>query len=247
MFSIIAALFVCSTASISGSENSELWIRKIWNSTELFYKELPLFACTESVVREKIGKAGKIEYRQDLTSDYLVLANETADGIKVEESRLQRKIRPRDSGNTALLNTDGFPSLSLIFHPFYRMNYEFLPKYSPFNEKNMLEVAFQHIPETKSTLALLLQGKIYPLELQGTALIDIESGAITRITADIMEPMTRINILSFHAEVEYKNLAGIWLPSTAVIELKTEHQRWRNTHRFSKYRRFTVLTEAVSK
>jgi hypothetical protein len=245
---IIAGLLLCSTIQIFGSDSSESWIEKIWSSTDRFYKEIPLFACVESVVRQKIGKSGRVEYRQEFTSDYLVLANEMEDGMKVEESRLQRKIRPRNGDIPALLDTNGLPSLSLIFHPLYRMDYEFIPENLPADGKDVLKLAFQHIPGKVSTSVLVLQGRIYPLELKGTALIDMESGAIMKITADMIAPMRQINISSFHVEVEYKAEAGIWLPSTALIELRTEHQCWRNTHRFSQYRRFTVNTsEAVSR
>ncbi|HEY6073929.1 MAG TPA: hypothetical protein VIV15_11185, partial [Anaerolineales bacterium] len=88
----------------------------------------------------------------------------------------------------------------------------------------------------------------YPLELEGTAWIEPESGAITRIQAGIGAGMEDVGLRRLNSRVEY---AGVfhdpgksWLfPTVATIEVETPRQYWRNTHRFTDYKRFQVSTE----
>jgi hypothetical protein len=49
--------------------------------------------------------------------------------------------------------------------------------------------------------------------------------------------------VTFHSSPE-----SFWLPDQAIIEVESRHQHWRNTHRFSGYKRFAVDTkEQVAK
>jgi hypothetical protein len=36
---------------------------------------------------------------------------------------------------------------------------------------------------------------------------------------------------------------SFWLPEQAIIEVESRHQHWRNTHKFSGYKRFAVDTK----
>jgi hypothetical protein len=66
------------------------------------------------------------------------------------------------------------------------------------------------------------------------------------MTATLISPLKDINIFAFDVEVAYKlqsfasDPESRWLPSTAIISVQTARQHWRNTHRFSQYKRFTV-------
>jgi hypothetical protein len=229
-------------------------LRKAGKAAESFYRELPFYACTERVMQEKIGITGAIVYRQKSVFDYLIIAKLRDGELMIEESRLEKKKPRANSGKPSLLNTNGFPSLSLIFHPLYWPNYEFRNEGEVEEGAGLQRISFQHIPGTDSTSALALQGKIYPLDLQGMAEIDSGTGAIVKISADLVSPMKSINIESFHVEVEYR--AEIHesdsefrrLPSKTVVEIRTALQKWRNTHLFSNYKRFYVFaSEAISK
>jgi hypothetical protein len=252
------ALCICNYqvygVQFNNFQNPEEWLEKTGKSTERFYRDFPFFTCTEIVTQEKIGEKGKKEYRQQSTFDYLAFAKIQEDEFRLEESRLLKKIPSIASNKPSLLNTNGFPSLSLIFHPFCRMNYTFHSEADLFEGKRILRVQFQHIPGTRSTTALILQGRIYPLDLQGTAVIDFETGVVFKITADLVEPMKQINIEAFHVEVDYGAVAvspdneRIRLPSKTVVELKTARQNWRNIHLFTQYKQFRVyVSEEISK
>ena len=112
----------------------------------------------------------------------------------------------------------------------------------------LAQVSFEQVAGRPSTCALTLKDRIYPLSLKGVAWIDRETGIIRRIKAGLISPLKDINIQSFDIDVVYKSQVFSsdkemkWLPSIATIDVRTELQRWRNIHLFSKYKRFTVLS-----
>jgi hypothetical protein len=231
--------------------NHEELLDKASEATELFYKEYPFYACTESTIQEKLGKKEKSEYKEKSVFDYLIIAKIDEMGFKIEESRLAKKIPKPDSNKPSLLKTNGFPNLSLIFHPLYRKDFEYwLEKELPLENKTV--VHFRHLKGANSTSALTFQGRIYPLALQGIAEIDNQSGFIRKMAADLVAPMREINVESIHIEVEYDkavirpNSVRLWLPSKTIVNLQTASQRWRNTHVFSDYKRFSVYSLEVA-
>ena len=112
-----------------------------------------------------------------------------------------------------------------------------------------MRIHFEHILGTKSTTALRLRDRNYPLDIQGTAWIDPATGAIHRIAAGLGAPISDLNLKALEMEVRYDphefstREDAYWLPSTATISIRTERQQWRNVHQYSKYKRFTVNTE----
>jgi len=93
-------------------------------------------------------------------------------------------------------------------------------------------------------------GADYPLDLQGTAWIDLESGEIRKITASLMSPMEDLNLRQFNSDVKYtpvqfpSSSEKYWLPSEASIYVETPYQRWHNLHRFTGYKLFSVNSES---
>jgi hypothetical protein len=163
----------------------------------------------------------------------------------VEELRLPQRTSAEKPNQPALLSTNGFPTLLLIFHPLHQSNYRFQME-ADNGEDGVWCVRFEHIPGMRSTSAVMIQGRIYPLDLQGMARIERDTGTILNISARLIAPMKDINIEDFRIEVTYKpqtfstELAVRWLPSKTVIELETALQHWRNIHSYSQYRRFDV-------
>jgi len=201
----------------------------------------------ELVTQEKIkGRREKIEYKQESLFDYLALTKDQDGSLTVEELRLQQNKEMDKPNKPSLLITNGFPTLLLIFHPQYQADYRFQIEPARAGEGNLTGIRFEHIPGMPSTCALMLRDRIYPLELQGTAWVDNETGAIQKIDAGLIAPMKDINIKAFDVEVTYKpqlfqsEHEAKWLPSSAVINIQTALQHWRNIHLFSQYKRFTV-------
>jgi len=205
--------------------------------------------CTERVTQEKLGKNGKVEYKADSTYDYLVILSNAGGELTLDESRVEQEQAKRKK-QIPLLVTNGFAMGFLVFHPYYANSFEFRDEGDETaNGKPVRKVHFRHVRGTRSPTALSLRGREYPLELEGDAWIDPASGAITRMISAIPVGIEDLGLHSLRSEVEYAPVsfhdAGKppWLPVVATIEVETARQHWRNTHRFSDYKRFSVSTQ----
>ncbi len=218
-------------------------------SVQRFWDQFTSVNCTETVIQEKLGDGGKVQYEHDSTYDYLILMDLNGDDLSVEESRLLRKEAGKSS-NLPLLLTSGFSALELIFHPYYQGSFEYerLPD-EVVDGHRMLKIKYRHIPGLRSTSVVRLRGQDYPLDLTGTAWVDPDSGAICKLTSELEKPMPDLNLRSLTAEVKYapqrfaSDGAAEWLPTEATVEVETARQHWRNIHKFTDYRRFSVKTE----
>jgi hypothetical protein len=218
-------------------------------SVGTFWGQFQAVTCVEKVTQEKLGKQGNIEYERKSTFDYLVFLNADNEGFLVEESRLEQGKKGKPI-NIPLLTASGIPTLLLVFHPHYQDDFRYkLQGEELVGGRMMTKIEFIHIPGKNSTTALRLRGKDYPLDIQGVAWVDPETGAIRRIVAGLAAPMSDHNLKALEMEVrydpqEFPAVKGIyWLPSTAITDIRSEHQHWHNVHQYSQYKRFTVSAE----
>jgi len=128
-------------------------------------------ACKETVAQKKFGKNGKVEYKENSLFDYVVLFQSASGEPIMTESRLAKE-GPSKPKNVPFLLTNGFSTMLLIFHPYYAGDFQF----TDLGEESVdgracVKVHFQHVKGLRSTTALLLGGREYPLDLQGTALV----------------------------------------------------------------------------
>ncbi len=219
-------------------------------SAERFWQQFTSVSCTEVVTQEKLGKQGKTIYRRDSLFDYIILINLREDELSVEESRiLQREMGK--SSNLPLLMTNGFSTLLLIFHPYYQGSFEFQRLEDDVAGRRLVRLSFRHVRGARSTSALRLRGKDYPLDLEGVAWINPDTWAVEKIDAHLESPLEDLNLRSLRTVViyalQYFQSVGEseWLPVEALIDVETARQHWRNVHKFKDYRRFSVKSESV--
>lgn len=207
--------------------------------------------CTERVLQEKLADNGKVVEKEASTFDYLIILS-TSDGeLNLSESRIasgdakqQKKVR------APLLISNGFSTLFLVFHPYYAASFQFTREgEESLNGHTLTKIHFQHIPGMRSPAALAVRGREYPLDLNGTAWVDAATGVIAKLTANIDSGMEDVGLRTLHSEVRFAPVTfhdspeSFWLPAQATVEVETRHQHWRNTHRFSDYKRFSVNTK----
>lgn len=217
-----------------------------------FVEQFSEVKCTEHVVQEKFAESNKIERRTESTYDYLVILTNSGGELSLDESRLAVAANGGNhkKENEPLLISNGFATLFLIFHPYYAGSFQFKDLgQEAIDGKQLAKVQFEHIPNTKSVAALAVRGREYPLELSGVAWIDRGSGAIAKIDAGVDRSIEDIGLKRLRSEVEFapvrfgQQLSSAWFPQQATVEVETPRQHWRNTHRFSDYKRFSVSTE----
>lgn len=213
---------------------------------EEFAALFPALACTEKLTQVKFAQGEKIANRRESTFDYLILLEAAGDSFTVEESRLE-KSRPQKDPQQALLATTGFAVMQVVFHPYFQASYEF-QELEPETRNGALwrRIRFEHLPGHASPTVLEVKGREYPIAWRGTAWLDAKTGAVGRMETELREPLADIGLQSLTSVVDYGPWATavtVWVPKLAVVEARTAHQRWRNQHEFSAYRRFEVSAE----
>ncbi len=204
--------------------------------------------CSEFVVQEKLTPNGHVEASDRARYDYLVMIDGNGDDFQLNESRIEAsgaKHKP-----LPFLVTNGFSTMLLLFHPYYRDSFLFEPEPEELVDgKPALPVRFTQIEGRRALAALALRGREYPLELAGTVWLDKQSGQVEKIDAGLQRDMSDIGLRSLSVHVEYKTFdlgktAGdMILPAEAVVDVTTPRQHWRNTHTFDGYKTFSTEAE----
>jgi hypothetical protein len=207
--------------------------------------------CRERVLQEKLADNGKVVQRQESAFDYLIILSTSGGELNLIESRIapddaKQEKKPR----APLLISNGFSTLFLVFHPYYAASFQFTREgEETLNGRTLAKIRFQHIPGMRSPAALAVRGREYPLDLYGTAWIDATTGIIARLTANVDSGMEDVGLRTLHSEARFVPVTfhnspeSFWLPGQVIIEVESRHQHWRNTHRFSDYKRFSVNTK----
>jgi hypothetical protein len=241
---ILSAVSILAAADIPPA-NSDL-LRRAGSTVEKFWDQLQAVNCVETVEQQKLNPNGKLIFRQKTDFDYIAILQLTGNDLIVDESRTLVH-QPEHENKLPLLITNGFSTFEFIFHPFYQGAFEFSsPEAVQVDGRALLQVKFRHVQGARSPSVLRLKEREYPVEWQGSAWIEPESGAIVRVSANLGTSMEDMGLKSLTADVRYAAIDfkgeknAHWLPSIATIEVETQHQRWRNTHTFDKYKLFSV-------
>jgi len=220
------------------------------NQITSYLSNLADLHCTESVTQEKLAENGHIEVAERAKYDYLIMISGSGDEIQLNESRIESPADRHKRTPAPMLVSNGMSTVLLVFHPYYRDSFTFVAGPEEAVEGRVaIPVHFSHIPGRRTPAALALRGREFPLELQGTAWLDKESGDVVRIDATLLRDMSDVGLRTMNVHVEYKTadlgktLRNLSLPTVAVVEVTTPRQHWRNTHVFDGYKSFSTDAE----
>ena len=206
--------------------------------------------CTESVIQQKLSPNGHVEATQRAKYDYLIMMSGSGDEFQLNESRIEAASGHNKQPQLPMLVTNGVATVLLVFHPYYRGGFTFEAGNEEIvNGRPAIPVHFTHIAGRRTPAALALRGREYPLELQGTAWLDSQSGEVLKVEASLLHDMSDVGLRSLDIHVEYKSgepskdLGSLTLPALAVVDVATPRQHWRNTHIFNNYRGFSTDAE----
>lgn len=215
-----------------------------------FFAKMSDLTCTETVLQQKLRPDGHVQTSEQSRYDYLIMVQANREDFSLNESRIAAAGPPQKP--LPLLVTNGFSMLLLVFHPYYQRSFRLEPDTARMvNGRMLMPVRFSHIPGTRSPAALALRGREYPLDLEGTAWVDPQSGHIARIDASLGTDMSDLGLRSLRVQVDYQpstlpGASGIALPSRATIDLETPRQHWRNTHVFTDYKSFSTAAQQAA-
>jgi hypothetical protein len=249
VFSSLLALF--TVPALAGTTALDDVLMRTNDQVAKFVDQFSDVKCTEHVEQQKIRPDGKIELKEESTFDYLVILTNAGGEISLDESRLPVKEEKKDQKKrVSMLVSNGFATLFLVFHPYYSPGFRFTDLgEDTINGHTFHKIHFEHIPGMRSPAALALRGREYPLELAGVAWIDPKTGVIARIQSTLNEGMEDIGLRSLTTEVDFAPVPfneatdASWYPVQATIEVESPRQHWRNIHRFTDYKKFSVSTE----
>jgi hypothetical protein len=218
-------------------------------TVEKFFEQATNVVCMENVTQAVVGKNGKANYREESVFDYQLQANTNSGALKLVESRDTRKAAFRDSARTLLI-TNGFTSMLLIIHPSYESSYTFEPAgEETVDGVSFAKVNFKAIPGATSPAALQLRGKNYPIPLSGTIWIEQQSGSVAKLVATMDSSLSDVGLHKMRSEIHYATVhfhdpeEAYWMPVSAIIDVETARQHWRNIHRFTGYKRFRATIQ----
>jgi hypothetical protein len=220
-------------------------VRARKNVQEYFDKFSDL-TCKESVTQYVLNGSGHAIYRENSAYDYQFEATSASGTWKFNETREVRNPSYRDPARTLLVTT-GFASLLMVAHPMYEGSYVFEPAgRETIDGVSYTMVHFSPVSGASSPASLRLRGKNYALPMSGTLWIEPQSGAIVKLEAKVDSSLSDLGLAGLRSEVHYVQhtfrdpAESVWVAESAVIDVDTPHQHWRNQHRFTDYKRFSV-------
>jgi len=241
-------MFALSAVSTSGQAGVSSPADLAQREVTAYLAKLADIHCTESVTQEKIAGNGHVEASERAKYDYLIMINGSGDDFQLNESRIESYASRHKP--LPMLVTNGFSTVLLVFHPYYRDSFQFQAGTDEkVGGRLAVPIHFSHIQGRRSPAALALRGREYPLELEGTAWLDKQTGEVVKMDAGLQHDMGDVGLRSLKVHVEYKptslgkNSEPLTLPTLAVVDVTTPRQHWRNTHVFDSYKSFSTDAE----
>jgi hypothetical protein len=214
-----------------------------------FFEQTSNVVCMENVSQSLVGKNNKPMYREESAFEYQMESSSRNGSLRLTETRDPKKVAFRNP-NTTLLITNGFASMLLVLHHNYEPSYVFEPVAEETIEgRTLAKVHFKPVPGASSPAAIQLRGRNYPLQLKGDIWIDEESGAVVKLVSSLDGSLADLGLRDLRSEIHYAIVQfhdpdeAYWMPASAVIDVETPKQHWRNVHRFTDYRRFRATIQ----
>lgn len=233
-------------AFLARANASLMLSRKLIDS---FFEQTSNVVCTENVSQTIVGKNNRAMYREESAFEYQLQSNSRSGSLKLAETREARKAAFRDPNKTLLI-TNGFASMLLVLHPNFEASYIFEPiDEEAIEGRTLVKIHFRPVPAQASPAAIQLRGRNYPLQLKGDIWIDEESGAVVKLNSSLDSNLDDLGLHDIRSEIHYSVVQfhepeeAYWMPASAVIDVETPKQHWRNVHRFTDYRRFRATIQ----
>jgi hypothetical protein len=214
-----------------------------------FFEQMSNVVCNEDVAQSIVGKNGKPMYREESVFEYQMQASARSGSLKLVESRDARKEAFRDPSKTLLI-TNGFASMLLVLHQDFEPSFVFTPvSEESIDGRTLVKIHFKPEPGASSPAAIQLRSRNYPLPLTGDVWLDSDSGAVVKMVSRLDSGLDDLGLHDLRSEIHYSIVEfhdpeeSYWMPSSAVIDVQTPKQHWRNVHRFTDYRRFRATIQ----
>ncbi len=225
-------------------------LQKVGKNVETFFNTFMNTASREHVQRERCRIDGRVVESRKQDFQYLVLANTIAGDILLEEDRTDNHGKPIKSSESqgGLFLTSGFASLPAFLHPMYQPGSRFRYIGKQDSPPVSYVIAFAQNPASPK----LLGGTFGAAEnsgcmlFQGLVWIDPEIYQIIRMHVELLAPRYDLEIASQTTDMWMSEVLlgpqsrSYWMPREVVVTNEWRSFIYRNLHRYSDYRLFTV-------
>jgi hypothetical protein len=138
----------------------------------------------------------------------------------------------------------------LVLHQDFEPSFVFTPVSEELVDgRTLVKIHFKPVPGASSPAAIQLRSRNYPLPLAGDLWLDRDSGAVVKLMSRLDTGLDDLGLHDLRSEIHYSIVEfhdpeeAYWMPSSAVIDVQTPKQHWRNVHRFTDYRRFRATIQ----
>ena len=213
-----------------------------------FMKSVDRITATEHLDHQVVNQWGFATREEKRSFNYVVSISEVSPGhLSVEEFR---------NGNRDLsvfpdsIATIGLPAMVLVFHPYYRDDYDIQCEgLGRWKDRRAWQIHFSQKPGIPSRLRghrAAADGPLTPVALKGRAWIQENTGQVVRIETDLQSAMPEIKLLAEHMDIEFGPITfhsqqeNMWLPVSADIYLNLRGRHIRRKSTFTNYLLFSV-------
>jgi len=201
-----------------------------------FMKSVDRITATEVLNHQVVNDWGFAIHEEKRSFNYLVSISEVRPGyLSVEEYRDGTRDLSVFPDSIA---TNGLPTAVLVFHPYYRDDYEMRCEgLGRWRGRRAGKSIFLSCPGNKPTERPpgLGWSPLTLIALKGRAWIEETTNQVVRIETDLQAPMPEIKLLAEHMDIEFGPVTfheqkdNMWLPASADVyfDLRGRHIRRR--------------------
>ncbi len=217
-----------------------------------FVQNLARFAADEDVFHQSLDAFGIPTHTETRKYDYT--ASVLPDHYSVVSIDEYRADKVTQAGYPDGIASTGFMNLALVFHPELSKDFEFQCEgQGDWHGQPSWIVHFRQRSDRPNRMHSYKVGSVFPVDLKGRAWITADKFEIAQIEADMVKPVSEIQLLSERQTVEYGPVpfasrnTTLWLPKKVEIYFDFRKHHFYRRHSFDHYILFSVDAEQKEK
>ncbi len=232
----------------SGQVDLEILLKEIARGVDEFLRTLPNTVSKEHIRQEVLRSDGKVQDHVDQDVSYLLLLNFKDNRLDWEEARTDSKgktVAIRRLEGTSMV-TSGYAMECILFSPRMLAGSRFRCLGRQDSAPHAYLIAFAQKPGKSAPGIFRMSGMEADLLSQGLAWVDPVNHQIIRMRSDMLEPLPQLGLVGHTTQITYaehhfsSSPASFWLPEQVVVTIQFGGRTYRNTHRYTDYKLFSV-------
>jgi VWFA-related protein len=216
-----------------------------------FVRNIGDLIADEYVTQEKLNAKGKVEAKERVRDNYLILHHGYEWGASVEYRMDDKGTRLRPIGlEKGYLVTSGYALSCIRFSTITQRQSRF--RYlgdETLGSRDTYVLGFAQLPgEATFTTAMMgTGGRVVDMLEQGILWVDKQGLQILRMRSDLLVPNAEIGLDQLTTEATFGEVRlqdipnSVWLPSDVNVYMEINNKKYRNEHHYANYRRYRIF------